>query len=157
MACTAVDVLQDEVLLVRAKVDHQARGAHALCLPVAGRTGSAPQDVRVNRGGQFIVRSGELGQTNFLGSLLNLERVFRPEYLLADHQRPVDRPLAAASVKCTSGGHQGRTGDVSGISWVEMMATKLGVLLRHAPSRLIQGACDYAEGEWVNSGLRDLL
>ena len=30
------------------------------------------------------------GQTNFLGSLLNLERVFRPEYLLADHERPVE-------------------------------------------------------------------
>jgi hypothetical protein len=29
------------------------------------------------------------GQTNFLGSLFNLERVFRPEYLLADHARPV--------------------------------------------------------------------
>jgi hypothetical protein len=25
------------------------------------------------------------GQTNFLGSLFGLERVFRPEYLLADH------------------------------------------------------------------------
>jgi hypothetical protein len=32
----------------------------------------------------------ERGQTNFLGSLFNLERVFRPEYLLADHTRPVD-------------------------------------------------------------------
>ena len=30
------------------------------------------------------------GQTNFLGSLFNLERVFRSEYLLADHQKPVD-------------------------------------------------------------------
>jgi len=30
------------------------------------------------------------GQTNFLGSLFNLERVFRPEYLLADHQKAVD-------------------------------------------------------------------
>ena len=38
------------------------------------------------------VIAGQLarGQTNFLGSLFNLERVFRPEYLLADHARPVD-------------------------------------------------------------------
>jgi hopanoid C-3 methylase HpnR len=38
------------------------------------------------------VVAGQLmrGQTNFLGSLFNLERVFRPEYLLADHQKPVD-------------------------------------------------------------------
>ena len=38
------------------------------------------------------VVAGQLarGQTNFLGSLFNLERVFRPEYLLADHARPVD-------------------------------------------------------------------
>ena len=37
------------------------------------------------------------GQTNFLGSLFNLERVFRPEYLLADHARPVayQMPLPA--------------------------------------------------------------
>jgi len=37
------------------------------------------------------VVAGQLarGQTNFLGSLFNLERVFRPEYLLADHARPV--------------------------------------------------------------------
>ena len=38
------------------------------------------------------VVAGQLirGQTNFLASLFNLERVFRPEYLLADHQKPVD-------------------------------------------------------------------
>ena len=38
------------------------------------------------------VVAGQLarGQTNFLGSLFNLERVFRPEYLLADHQKRVD-------------------------------------------------------------------
>jgi hopanoid C-3 methylase HpnR len=38
------------------------------------------------------VVAGQLarGQTNFLGSLFNLERVFRPEYLLADHAKPVD-------------------------------------------------------------------
>ena len=38
------------------------------------------------------VVAGQLarGQTNFLGSLFNLERVFRPEYLLADHQKPID-------------------------------------------------------------------
>jgi hopanoid C-3 methylase len=38
------------------------------------------------------VVAGQLarGQTNFLGSLFNLERVFRPEYLLADHARPVE-------------------------------------------------------------------
>ena len=38
------------------------------------------------------VVAGQLmhGQTNFLGSLFNIERVFRPEYLLADHARPVD-------------------------------------------------------------------
>src|SRR6202007_3415347 len=38
------------------------------------------------------VAAGQLarGQTNFLGSLFNLERVFRPEYLLADHQKPID-------------------------------------------------------------------
>ena len=38
------------------------------------------------------VVAGQLmrGQTNFLGSLFNLERVFRPEYLIADHARPVD-------------------------------------------------------------------
>jgi hypothetical protein len=38
------------------------------------------------------VVAGQLarGQTNFLGSLFNLERVFRPEYLLADHARSVD-------------------------------------------------------------------
>jgi hypothetical protein len=38
------------------------------------------------------VVAGQLarGQTNFVGSLFNLERVFRPEYLLADHTKPVD-------------------------------------------------------------------
>jgi hypothetical protein len=38
------------------------------------------------------VVAGQLmrGQTNFLGSLFNLERVFRPEYMLADHQKRVD-------------------------------------------------------------------
>ena len=30
------------------------------------------------------------GQTNFLGSLFGFERVFRPEYLLADHAKPFD-------------------------------------------------------------------
>ena len=42
------------------------------------------------------VVAGQLmhGQTNFLGSLFNLERVFRPEYLLADHQKRVDYQIA---------------------------------------------------------------
>ena len=30
------------------------------------------------------------GQTNFVRSLFHLDRVFRPEYLLADHALPVD-------------------------------------------------------------------
>ena len=42
------------------------------------------------------VVAGQLarGQTNFLGSLFNLERVFRPEHLLADHARPVEYEMA---------------------------------------------------------------
>jgi hopanoid C-3 methylase len=42
------------------------------------------------------VVAGQLarGQTNFLGSLFNLERVFRPEYLLADHARSVSYEMA---------------------------------------------------------------
>jgi len=39
------------------------------------------------------------GQTNFVTSLFHLDRVFRPEYLLADHALPVEyqmpRPAAA--------------------------------------------------------------
>ena len=46
MAGTAVDVIQDEVLLARAKADHQARiGAQSVCVPAAGRSGAADQDV----------------------------------------------------------------------------------------------------------------
>jgi hopanoid C-3 methylase HpnR len=37
------------------------------------------------------------GQTNFLGSLFNLERVFRPEYLVADHMRSVEYEMALPS------------------------------------------------------------
>jgi hypothetical protein len=37
------------------------------------------------------------GQTNFLGSLFNLERVFRPEYLVADHMRPVEYEMELPS------------------------------------------------------------
>ena len=46
MAGTAIDVIQDEVLLARAKADHQARvGAQSVCVPAAGRSGAAGEDV----------------------------------------------------------------------------------------------------------------
>jgi aminobenzoyl-glutamate utilization protein B len=87
MACTAVDVLQDECCwraprpIIRRAWD--GRPMSARCRTNWSRRSRCPR----RSGVRFIVRSGERGQTNFLGSLLNLERVFRPEYLLADHQR----------------------------------------------------------------------
>src|SRR6266850_4795921 len=62
------------------------------------------------------------GQANFLGSLFNLERVFRPEYLLADHARPTDYqiPLPAEPTRRraslyvhTPRGRKGRSIDVA--------------------------------------------
>ena len=98
MACTAVDVLQDDLLLARAKADHQARvGRTPYVCPLPDELDPPLKIVRVDRGGRFIVRSGERGQTNFLSSLLNLERVSRPEYLLADHQRPVEYETTLAA------------------------------------------------------------
>jgi len=38
------------------------------------------------------------GQTNFLKSLFMLDSVFRPEYLLADHARPVDYEIPLPAV-----------------------------------------------------------
>ena len=50
MAGTAVDVIQDEVLLARAKADHQARvGRTSVRLPAARRPGAADQDVGLKR------------------------------------------------------------------------------------------------------------
>src|SRR6266404_4986425 len=62
------------------------------------------------------------GQTNFLGSLFGLERVFRPEYLLADHAKPFDYqiPLPAEPTRRqaslyvhTPRGRKGRSIDVA--------------------------------------------
>jgi len=62
------------------------------------------------------------GQTNFLGSLFGLERVFRPEYLLADHAKPFDYqiPLPAEPTRRRTSlyvhapqGRKGRSIDVA--------------------------------------------
>src|SRR5439155_24329130 len=70
------------------------------------------------------VVAGQLarGQTNFLGSLFNLERVFRPEYLLADHARPTDYQIPLPGAEPTRQpslyvhaprGRKGRSSDVA--------------------------------------------
>jgi hopanoid C-3 methylase HpnR len=70
------------------------------------------------------VVAGQLarGQTNFLGSLFGLERVFRPEYLLADHAKPFDYqiPLPAEPTRRQAAlyvhaprGRKGRSLDVA--------------------------------------------
>ena len=55
---------------------------------------------RCPRRSRRAVYPGEGGQTNFLGSVLNLERVFRPEYLLADHERPVEYETTLPAPLC---------------------------------------------------------
>ena len=42
MAGTAIEVIRDEVLLARAKADHQARvSRNPICVPAAGRPGTS--------------------------------------------------------------------------------------------------------------------
>jgi aminobenzoyl-glutamate utilization protein B len=58
MAGTAIEVIQDEVLLARAKADHEARiSRKSICVPAAGRPGASCQDVGVRPVGEDFTQT----------------------------------------------------------------------------------------------------
>jgi hopanoid C-3 methylase HpnR len=89
---------------------------------------------RVMNTAGVIARQLARGQTNFLKSLFMLDRVFRPEYLLADHAAPVayEIPLPPAPAEARPGslyihpprGRKGRAIDAATERFVE--ETRMG-------------------------------